>query len=99
MAQDGKPPGFEDFDARLKQLRDAKLPPPKEGGASSRKSRNVVLNIAIELVAGIVGGVLIGYGLDRWLDSAPLWMIVFMLLGAAAGMMNAWRYIRRIGSS
>ena len=42
--------------------------------------------LVIELVTGLLVGFGIGYGLDTWLDTAPWLMIVFTLLGLAAGI-------------
>jgi ATP synthase protein I len=44
-----------------------------------------------EFVAAILGGALIGWGLDLWLGTRPAFLIVFFLLGAAAGVVNVIR--------
>ena len=43
-----------------------------------------------------LGGLLIGWAWTRWLGTRPLFLIVFFLLGAAAGMLNAYRHLRRM---
>ena len=53
------------------------------------------MQVGIELVAGVIGGGLIGYALDRWLGTWPICFLVMFFLGAAAGMLNAYRHIRR----
>jgi ATP synthase protein I len=85
---------FEDFDARMRRLR--------EGGEQRQSAEPGWLRIGgsgvqagVELVAGVISGALIGYGLDSWFGTWPLLFIVFFFLGAAAGMLNAYRYIRR----
>ena len=47
--------------------------------------------VATELVAGVVVGAFIGWALDRWLDTSPLFMLVMFFMGAIAGMLNVWR--------
>ena len=42
--------------------------------------------LVIELVTGLLVGFGMGYGLDMWLGTAPWLMIVFTLLGLAAGI-------------
>jgi len=89
---------FEEFDARLRRLREAdaaRRPVPTEEPTPTLNWGSG-LQVGIELLAGLIGGVLLGYALDHWLGTRPLFMIVFFFLGAAAGMMNAWRSLRRM---
>jgi ATP synthase protein I len=47
--------------------------------------------LSTELVAGVLAGAGIGWVLDRWLGISPWGMIVFLLLGFAAGVLNVMR--------
>ena len=47
--------------------------------------------MSTELVAGVLVGALIGWLLDRWLGISPWGLIVFLLLGFAAGVLNVMR--------
>ena len=84
---------LKDFDARLKAARQRQ----EEASGSAREKRagasgiGVGFRLAIELVTALVVGVAIGYGLDRWLGTAPLFLIVFFFLGSAAGFLNVYR--------
>ena len=47
-------------------------------------------------MAGVAVGGFIGWALDRFLGTAPLLMVVFLGLGAAAGIMNVVRTAKRM---
>jgi ATP synthase protein I len=49
------------------------------------------LRLSSELVAGVVLGAAIGWVLDRFLSTSPWGLIVFLLLGFAAGVLNVMR--------
>ena len=51
----------------------------------------IIGRVATELVAGIVVVSFVGWALDRWLDTSPLFLLVMFFMGAIAGMMNVWR--------
>lgn len=55
------------------------------------------LTIGVELVAGVGFGAVLGYVLDQWLETKPFMTILFFMLGTAAGMLNAWRHLVRVG--
>src|SRR3974390_3569948 len=44
--------------------------------------------LSSELIAGVVVGALIGWGFDRLLSTSPFGLIVFFLLGFAAGVLH-----------
>jgi ATP synthase protein I len=49
------------------------------------------LRLSAEFVAGILVGAAIGWLVDWWLGTSPWAMIVFLLLGFAAGVLNLVR--------
>jgi ATP synthase protein I len=96
MADEKQEPSFEDFDARLRRLREPAPAAPKPPAESGRLRWGSGVQVGIELFAGILGGLVLGYGLDTWLGTRPIFIIVFFLLGAVAGMLNAYRHLRRM---
>jgi ATP synthase protein I len=62
------------------------------GSAQHRASAMAVgLRLSSELVAGVVVGTILGWVFDRLLSTSPWGVIVFMLLGFVAGVMNVMR--------
>jgi ATP synthase protein I len=53
----------------------------------------VGLRVGVEMVSALAVAVAIGWYLDRWLHSSPAFLVVFVLLGGAAGVANVWRVI------
>jgi ATP synthase protein I len=53
--------------------------------------------IGIALVAATAIGLLIGYGLDRWLGTRPWLTMLFTLFGIVAGFLNLFRDVGLIG--
>ena len=49
------------------------------------------MKLSSEFIAGVVVGALIGYLFDRLLGTSPFGLIVFLLLGFAAGILNVLR--------
>jgi ATP synthase protein I len=65
-----------------------------ESGSSSRSDPSAIargFRLSTELVGGVAVGAFIGWALDRWLGISPWGMIVFLLLGFAAGVINVMR--------
>lgn len=57
---------------------------------SSEERRKLAAYSSVGLMfpASIAVGFMIGYGLDKWLNTSPYLMILFTLYGVAAGFWN-----------
>jgi ATP synthase protein I len=98
---DGRRPDDGSFEQRLSQARgkhgmDA-VPPGKDGSTSSLgaggNAFGVGVRVGVELLSAMVVALAIGWYLDRWLHTSPLFLVVFVLLGGAAGVANVWRTV------
>ncbi|MBN2871596.1 MAG: AtpZ/AtpI family protein [Halothiobacillaceae bacterium] len=47
--------------------------------------------------SSVIAGLVIGFGLDAWLDTAPIFMLVVGALGFVGGMRNARRSLLAMG--
>jgi ATP synthase protein I len=52
--------------------------------------------MVIELVAGLVIGFGIGYGLDTLLGTMPIFLVLFIFLGLAAGVLTMMRSAKEV---
>lgn len=93
MAEHEPPPSLKDLDARLKHRRAAEFRNHRAEADARERGQGLsqALKIGVELVAALVVGVLLGLLLDNWLGTTPWLLIVFFVLGAAAGMSNVYR--------
>jgi ATP synthase protein I len=66
--------------------KDAGLSVGSYGGAMSLGFR-----VMTEFVSAVVVAGLVGWQLDRWLGASPLFLLVFVLLGTAAGFWSVYR--------
>jgi ATP synthase protein I len=81
---------------KVKEAERAKRPAVPEDDGARGKAMGMAMRIATDLVAGVFVGGFIGYWLDRWLGTAPILLIVFLLLGVAAGLVNSVRAAQRM---
>jgi len=79
-----------ELDRRIKTARDAGQPKPR---ADKEKYAAMSLGwrMVIELVLSVMIGAAMGWGLDSLLGSLPLFLIVFVMLGFAAGVRSMLR--------
>jgi ATP synthase protein I len=97
---EGEPPKrSNDFDERLRRLRE-RTPTEDQAvpgaGAPSRTALGIAFRIGVELLAALIVGGGIGWLLDRWLGTMPLFLLIFFFLGAGAGMLNVFRAAKEL---
>ena len=94
---------LEELDTHIKNFhssieKDVNKDQNRQDDEMSQRGANMGLGfrIATELVAGIMIGCFFGWVIDRWLVTKPWFMIIFFFLGAAAGVMNAYRVAKKL---
>ncbi|MGE0725177.1 MAG: AtpZ/AtpI family protein [Alphaproteobacteria bacterium] len=94
-----RPLSFGELDRRLDEARSRQGGDGPDGALAERPQSSLgwAFRIGVELVAALIVGVGIGWLLDRWLGTMPLFLVLFFFLGAAAGGLNVWRAVGRMG--
>lgn len=69
----------------------------REDRDEDKESMSVGLRAGAELVTSILAGGFIGYWLDVWLETKPIFLIAMLLLGVITGFVNVWRTTQNIG--
>jgi ATP synthase protein I len=68
---------------------------PSSAAQDRGSAMGQALKLATEMIAGVAVGGFIGWALDRWLGTTPILLVVFLILGAAAGILNVIRSAQR----
>jgi len=79
---------------RLENALDARRPAPSKTGRGRNEEAQgfaQALRLSSEFVAGVLVGAALGWALDKGLGTSPWGLIVFLLLGFAAGVFNVLR--------
>lgn len=102
MAEDEVPPSSKKFDERLRAAQDRRRlgerGPSRRSGYSG-SALGFAFRIGVELVSALAVGVGIGWLLDYWLGTQPWLMLLFFVLGSAAGIMNVYRAVGQMGKA
>lgn len=99
MSDRDRRPDLSDLEARIeaaKAKHGVADRPGADGGDGGRHPSGLGLGmrISVEMIVTVAVGAAIGYALDAWLGTAPLLMVVFLFLGAAAGVSNVYRVVK-----
>lgn len=57
----------------------------------------IAFRVTVEVVSALAVGLGIGWALDNWLGTRPWLMILFLVLGGAAGILNVYRLAAGFG--
>ena len=84
---------LEALEARLREARPA---PEPSHGESHYSQAQLAWRMVIELVAGLMIGFGLGYGIDWALGTMPIFLVIFIFLGLAAGIRTMLRSAREV---
>ena len=80
------------FEDRLKYAKSkTKHSENNKNNEKELSGKQLGFRIGTELIAAVIVGGLIGFGLDSWLGTKPWLLVVFVLLGNLAGLWNVFR--------
>lgn len=85
MADEPDPERLSALEARLAQAKGKPAPEKTQTGKAFSQGE-MAWRMVIELVSGMLLGLSIGYGLDYVFGTIPVFLVIFVLLGFAAGV-------------
>lgn len=88
---DKNSPAWDKLGARIEEVREETEPRKTSEAVEYQRGSNMAWTILIELCAALGIGLFIGYALDKWLGTSPLFILVCAFLGIGGGFLNAYR--------
>lgn len=85
VADEPDPERLRALEARLSRVK-GKPAPEKTGTGKAFSQGEMAWRMVIELVSGMLLGLSIGYGLDWLFGTLPVFLVIFALVGFAAGV-------------
>ena len=94
MSEDDRSARLAELEARIAKLKEKDAPKPHQETHYSQAQH--AWRMVIELVAGLGIGFGMGYGLDYLFGTIPFFLVLFTLLGLAAGIKTMMRSAEEI---
>ena len=91
-------PKLQKLDAELKAAR-AEYEKDYNPKPDDEENVSVGARAGAELVGSIIGGALIGYAIDYYFETSPIFFLTFILLGVATGFYNIYKITMNVGTS
>jgi ATP synthase protein I len=88
MPEDKELPSLKKLGEKIKQAQH------ESAGKGATNSAPGAMHVSVDLLAGVLGGSFIGYYLDKWLGTMPVFFIICFFLGIAGAVRNILRSIR-----
>ncbi len=93
---------LDSFGKRLKKARETEESRrlwKKQLNRPPQTALGLAFRVSVELVSAVAVGLAIGWALDEWLGTRPWVMVVFIVLGFTAGVMNVYRMASGMGNT
>ena len=85
----------ENLNSLKKKIQEAKEK-IEEPVVEAPKPLGKIMKVVVEIVAAMAVGLGIGILIDNYFDTRPFFIIVFFLLGSAAGILNVFRVAKSL---
>jgi ATP synthase protein I len=86
---------LEELKNHLKKIQKDKVSEDKDN-ANNPSILGMAMKMGTELVAAVFVATFIGFYIDKWLETKPIFIIVFFIIGSVAGILNIVRSSKMI---
>ncbi len=80
---------------KARKVEEEKAPKPKTRGDRSMAR---AYKVGIELMVAMFVGLAVGFFVDKYLETTPLFILIFFFLGVAAGFRNVYKAAQMMGN-
>ena len=92
-----EPPSLDSLDAKLKAAREQNKGPGEASGPSQGASGlGLGSRLSVEIITSLLAGLGLGWVIDHFAGTQPLFMLIFMFLGMGLGVYHVMLISRRM---
>lgn len=90
---------LDDLDARLKNARAQYEKEEAPQPSAYSKEMNLGLRAFMEMIGVLLGSGLMGWALDDYFGTAPIILLIFVILGVGAAFFNLYKLSQNLGTA
>lgn len=88
-------PPIDSLKEKVRATKTEMLASKPEGGGRGASGYAVAMRYALDLVANVAVAGTLGYFIDRWLETMPIFFIICLMFGMASGIYTLYRQSQR----
>ena len=88
---------IKDIENKIKNLKNKHSDIRPLNSRMNAKSYGMAVNVSIELITGIALGVVLGLIADNYLQTKPIMLIIFFIVGTLVGFYNMYKCLKKYG--
>ena len=88
---------LKEIERKIKDLKKKKEQKTSYSSKINGKFYSMAINVSLELITGIGLGVILGLILDNHLQTKPIMLIIFFIVGTIVGFYNMYKSLKKYG--
>ena len=88
---------LKEIERKIKDLKNKKEQKTSYSSEINGKFYSMAINVSLELITGIGLGVILGIIFDNHLQTKPIMLIIFFIVGTIVGFYNMYKSLKKYG--
>ena len=88
---------IKEIEKKIESLKNKKKQTNSYNSSINGKFYSMAVNISLELITGIGLGVILGLMVDNYLQTKPIMLIIFFIVGTVVGFYNMYKSLKKYG--